>query len=242
MTAAVVGVTGARGGAGASVVAAALARGAARGRRVPVCLVDLAAVGGGLDLLLGVEDAPGVRWTDLEDARGRLDGEDLAARLPRWDRVHVVSGTRAGGPPAGAVADVVAALADWCTARGGVVVLDLPRDVGSLAVRGLLDATTEVLVVTPLDVPAVAGAAAARDRLPDDGPPVALVVRGPAPAGLSRAEVADAVGLEVAEHVRWDRGVAIGVERGLGPCAGRGPLERAGRRLAARYLGPGGRG
>src|SRR5690606_10448493 len=83
MGGAVVAVVGARGGAGASVVAASLGRAAGR-RRGPVGLVDLALVGGGLDVLLGVEQDPGVRWPDLADARGRLDGEDLLARLPRW--------------------------------------------------------------------------------------------------------------------------------------------------------------
>ncbi|MBD5785318.1 pilus assembly protein FlpE [Cellulosimicrobium terreum] len=251
---AVVGVTGARGGAGASVVAASVARGAVRrvGPGGPVCLVDLTGSGGGLDVLLGLESVPGVRWPDLHDARGRLDGEDLAARLPHWSGVAVVSGSGAHGPagavgPDGsagaagdAVLDVVAALADSCTARGGLLVLDLPRAGLVVGAPGhaLLDACTELLVVTPLDVPAVAGAVGVRERV--GGVPAALVVRGPAPGGLSGAEVADAVGLEVATRVGRDRGVALGIERGLGPCAGPGPLVRAGRRLAARYLAPGG--
>ena len=231
---AVVGVVGARGGAGASVVAAALARGAAR-RRVRTCLVDLALVGGGLDVLLGVEAQPGVRWPDLSDARGRLDGDELLARLPRWSGVPVVSTERGSGPDPAALVDVVAALAEVTAAHAGVLVLDVDRAAlaSGAGVPGLLEACDEVLVVAPLDVLAVAGAAAVRDRL--DGP-AALVVRRPAPGRLSGAEVADAVGLDVAATVRWDRGLAGAIERGAGPCAARGPVERAGRELAARYV------
>lgn len=235
MGGAVVAVVGARGGAGASVVAASLARAVAR-RRAPACLVDLALVGGGLDVLLGIEQDAGVRWPDLADARGRLDGEDLLARLPRWGTVPVVSTERGGGPEPTALADVVAALAEVTSARAGVLVLDVDRAaVGSGAAgAGLLVACDEVLVVTPLDVTGVAGAAAVRDRV--DGP-AALVVRGPAPGRLAGGEVADAVGLDVAATVGWDRALAGAVERGQGPCVGRGPVVRAGRELATRYLG-----
>ena len=68
----VLGVVGARGGVGASTLAAALA---ARGaRRTASVLVDLDAAAPGLDLLVGLEDDPGVRWPDLAGAAGAIDG------------------------------------------------------------------------------------------------------------------------------------------------------------------------
>jgi len=235
-TGSVVGVVGARGGAGASVVAAALALAAAR-RRVQACLVDLADAGGGLDLLLGVEGEPGVRWPDLDDARGRLDGADLLDRLPVWCGVGVVSATPDGAAAPGSTVDVVAALAESVVPAGGLVVLDVARGTlaGGRPAGDLLAACDEVLVVTPLDVPAVGGAVAVGRLLA--GRPAALVVRRPAPGRLSGAEVAHAVGLDVAATVGWDRRVAAAVERGHGPCPRGGPLERAGRALARRYLG-----
>lgn len=231
---AVVGVVGARGGAGASVVAASLAR--AAGRRAPACLVELAGGGAGIDVLLGVEGVPGVRWPDLDDARGRLDGDDLLERLPTWDGVAVVSATTEGGPAADAVVDVVAALAETVVPRDGTVVLDLGHGalLAGTPAHEVLGACEEVLVVTPLDVPAVGGAAVLAARL---AVPAALVVRHPAPGRLSPAEVAHAVGLDVAATLRHDRRVAGAVERGHGPCAGRGPVERVGRVLARRYAG-----
>lgn len=66
----VVTVVGGRGGAGASVLATALAVTASRaGART--LLVDADPLGGGLDLLLGHEEVAGLRWPDLADAAGR---------------------------------------------------------------------------------------------------------------------------------------------------------------------------
>ncbi|MEK8226043.1 cellulose synthase operon protein YhjQ/BcsQ [Oerskovia sp. M15] len=123
---AVVGVVGACGGAGTSMVAAALADGLRRAGRRPV-LVDLATRGGGIDVALGIDDHEGPRWADLRDARGSVDGPALAGLLPAWRSVPVLSAHR--GDPAvlddGVVVDVCSALADACD----VLVLDLPQRV-----------------------------------------------------------------------------------------------------------------
>ena len=149
-----------------------------------------------------------------------------------------MSTERGGGPEPAAHADVVAALAEVTAARSGLLVLDVDRAALGTGAAGaaLLDACDEVLVVTPLDVTGVAGAAAVRDHVAG---PAALVLRRPAPGRLAPAEVAEAVGLDVAATVGWDRTLAGAVERGQGPCVGRGAVVRAGRELAARYAGPG---
>ena len=87
----VLAVVGGRGGAGASVLAAAVAvRAAADGD--PVLLVDCDPLGGGLDLVLGAEDAAGPRWPELTLAAA-------GCRPPRCARPcpHHRSGRR---PPA----------------------------------------------------------------------------------------------------------------------------------------------
>lgn len=86
-------VAGGRGGAGASVVAAGLAMtGARRGERV--LLTDADPLGGGLDLVLGVEDCPGARWPDFLDRHGRLSATALRAALPRVDDLAVLAWQR----------------------------------------------------------------------------------------------------------------------------------------------------
>ena len=61
--ASVVGVVGAGGGAGASTVAAGLAAANARRGRQSL-LVDADPLGGGIDLLMGCEGVPGLRWPE----------------------------------------------------------------------------------------------------------------------------------------------------------------------------------
>ena len=65
---AVVAVMAGRGGAGASLFATALAQTAA-----DALLVDADPWSGGIDLVVGSEDEPGLRWPDLALERGRLE-------------------------------------------------------------------------------------------------------------------------------------------------------------------------
>jgi secretion/DNA translocation related CpaE-like protein len=240
-TATVVGVVGARGGAGASTVAVALADGLRRaGRRA--LLVDLATRSGGIDVLLGVDHLDGPRWPDLRAARGSVDGPALAGLLPAWRRVPVLSAHRAD-PVAlddGIVLDVCAALADACD----LLVLDLPRSVleqradgqGGADPAALVTACDALLLVTPLDLPSVAGAVAATALATEHGVGRALrlVARRPAPGRLDPWEVSDVVGPPLAAVVGWDRTLAARVDRGDGPdVRPRTPLGRAGAALAA---------
>lgn len=222
----VVGVVGARGGAGASSLAAALARTLAT--TTATALVDLDRACGGLDVLLGLESADGVRWPDLADARGDVDGDDLVALLPRWGACAVLSADRSRPhpPEPAVVADVLHAL----SRSVGALVLDLDRSavVAGESVAAVCDT---LLVVTPRDLRATAGAVALRSVLAVPGADVGLVLRGPSPGGLGAAEVAEAVGLPVVATLPVDRRLAVGTEHGGLPATG--ALARAVRRLAA---------
>jgi len=231
----VIGVVGARGGVGASSLAAALARRLARGGRHgagasgSVALADLDGAGGGIDVLLGVEGAEGLRWPDLHGARGEVSGTDLTALLPRWSGVTVLSADRArpGAPRAEVVADVLDALA----ASHDEVVLDLDR--GALAGCGPLARCAVVLVLAARDLRSVAGVLALRGAVLAAVPDVRLVVRGPAPGGLGVLEMAHVVDLPVAASMGPQPGLDAALERGGGPVPRRrSPLARAVDRLA----------
>lgn len=225
-----VAVVGARGGAGASSFAAALAREVAsreragrrgRGRRRrDAVLVDLA-TGPGLDVLLGLEHEPGPRWSELA-LGAAVVGEDL----PEWAGVRVLSRDRALPVPGAAVrAEVVAGLAR----TGATVVLDVGT---SDADAALLAGADTVLIVTPRDVRAAAGVLRRRDELAGSHPDVRLVVRGPAPGGLGALELAHVADLPVAAAGRADRRLDSALEHGLGPPP-RGALARLAARVAA---------
>jgi secretion/DNA translocation related CpaE-like protein len=219
----VVGVVGGRGGAGASTLAAALAVTALRTGLAPM-LVDADPLGGGLDLLLGGERVPGLRWPGLADSRGRVARDALTNALPvvadltvlSWDR-H-----RSAAIPPEAMQSVLDA-----GARGrDLVIVDLPR-FPDPAAEVVLAGADVVLMIVPAEVRAAAAAAcvasAVRTRCPD----VRLIVRGPAPAGLEASVVASAVGLPLAGVLRPEPGLAIALERGEPPARrGTGPLAR----------------
>lgn len=221
----VVGVVAGRGGGGASTLAAALARQLAR--RTATALVDLDRASGGIDVLLGLEGADGVRWPDLADARGEVSGADVLALLPRWGSCAVLSADRArpGPPEPAVVADVLHAL----TLATGALVLDLDR-AAVVAGESLVEACDAVLVVAPRDLRTVAGILAMRPHL-GDGVAASLVVRGPAPGGLGTAELAEAVDLPVLARLPTDRRVLAALERGGVPTGGR--TTRAAARIVA---------
>ncbi len=214
----VIGVVGARGGAGASTLAALVA--ARASRRTATVLVDLDAPGGGIDVLVGLEQDAGARWPDLAHARGDVDGRDVVALLPRWGRVAVLScdRSRPGPVDAATAADVVGAVA----AASGCVVVDLGR--ATVPAAGpVLGRCDRVALVAGRDLRSVAGALALRGAFGDVA--VGLVVRGPAPGGLGCGELAEAVGVPLLWAGRADRGLPRAAEQGLVPS--RGPAGRA---------------
>jgi secretion/DNA translocation related CpaE-like protein len=206
----VVGVMGGRGGAGASVLAVALAVTSAR-RGLGTTLIDLDPLGGGIDLLLGAEDCPGLRWPDFADTRGRLASAALRDALPErhgltvlsWGRGHVVT------IPPPAVRAVVSA-----ARRGGdAVVLDMPRRLDA-ATEEALELCTCTLLVVPAEVRAVAAAARVALGLTAVTADVRVVVRGPSLSGLGAVEVSDALGLPVVAEMESEPHLDDRLDRG----------------------------
>lgn len=220
----VLGVIGGCGGAGASLLAVALAL-AAR----DALLVDLDPWGGGIDLLVGGETAPGLRWPDLALQGGRLNWSAVRDALPRHRGISMLSGTRRSceldAAPVEAVVDA--------GRRGGVtVVCDLPRRLTDAA-QAALHAADLVVVVSPCDVRACAATAAMAPVLAAINPNVGLVVRGPSPGGLRAAEVADIAGLPLLASMRAEPQLAGRVEKGGLRPGRRSALTVAARRVLA---------
>ncbi|HEX6446759.1 MAG TPA: septum site-determining protein Ssd [Streptosporangiales bacterium] len=226
-------VVGGRGGAGASTTAAALALTAMRmGMRS--FLVDGDPLGGGIDLVLGGEDTDGLRWPDLVQTRGRVSGSALRAALPRIDELHVLSwdrGDRLDVPPEAMRA--VLAAGSRCS---DVVVADLPRRIDDAAAEALTGSTTALLVV-PAEVRAVASAARVARAVRAHAADVRLLVRGPAPTGLTAETIASSLDLPLAGDVAADHGLPVALDRGefaLG--RGRGGLGRFCKEFLARLV------
>lgn len=250
-------VVGGRGGAGASVFAAALALVALRRWRRAL-LVDCDPLGGGLDYLLGAEEVTGLRWPQLGLSGGRVAATALHDALPAVSadggRLTVLSCGRDRSLPNGSAlngsafngsalngsafngwgpdgwepsAEAVAAVVDAGRRSGDTVVCDLPRHLPDAAVAALSRADLVVLVV-PAEVRACAAAVPVLDRLQALGAPVRLVVRGPSPGGLLPVDVSRALGLPVLTAMRPAAGLAAALDAGRLPIRStRSPLARA---------------
>ncbi|OLT14018.1 septum formation initiator [Pseudonocardia sp. CNS-139] len=229
---AVLGVVGGRGGAGASVFAAAVAVAAVReGERT--LLVDCDPLGGGLDLVLGAEAISGLRWPDIDVGSGRVPARALHDALPAppvsrdagTGSLSVLSCDRSGhGPSPAAVMSVI----DAGHRAGEVVVCDLPRYPTDAAVAAI-GATDLVAVVVPADVRSCASAGRVAAVLAEHGALAGLVVRGPSPGGFDAGEVSRALGLPLLAEMRPQSGLAAALERGSDAFRLRGPLAGAAR-------------
>ncbi|MGD9517503.1 CpaE-like family protein [Mycolicibacterium austroafricanum] len=226
----VVAVLAGRGGGGASVFATAVAKVATE-----ALLIDGDPWGGGLDLVLGSETEPGLRWPDLSLAGGRVSFSALRDALPTRHGVYVLSGSRAlSGTHSSNDIDAAAlgAVID-AGSRGGVtVVCDVARRPTPASETAVASADLVVLV-TPADVRSCAAAAATAQWVAGGNPNAGVVVRGPSPGGLRSVDVARIVGLPVLASMRPQPGIDTLLERGGLRVRPHSPLARAAREVLA---------
>lgn len=148
----VISIIGGSGGAGASTFAANLAS-IAITQGMSSVVIDLDQLGGGIDLILGAEEIPGTRWTDIDPGAGRIAADTLTAALPKVNGVSFLSQGRANSHAV--PLEVVAAVIDAARRAFDLVVLDLPRDTSEC--NGLLIGQSLVTcVVTRNHVRAIA--------------------------------------------------------------------------------------
>lgn len=232
-----VAVLGGCGGAGASVLATAIAlTGARQGQQC--LLLDCDPLGGGLDLAVGAESDSGLRWSGLSVSGGRVAAGALSDALPGRrvgsGSVTLLSCDR-DDVPTGMTPESVRAVVDAGRRAGRTVVCDVPRSVTDTSTAALREADLTIVVV-PAEVRACAAAARTVAGFADSIGTVRAVVRGPAPGGLKVADVERAVGIDVLTAMRSHPAVSSAVDRS-GLCsarvAARGPLARVGREVLA---------
>ena len=242
----VVSVLGGCGGAGASLLAVALALAGERAGR-STALLDADPLGCGSDLYLGCdqEPHPGPRdragrtgWNDLLRRSGHVPWRDLRPGLPGTPGISVLTWTR-GHEPSGPLT-VGAVRAALSSARSGadLVVADLPRSFDPATVV-FLNRSELVLLVVPADVPSVAAASRVLSRLREEARAVRVVVRG-ARGELSADVVAHSLKAVLGADLPPEPGLARLLAAGdVPPRHPRSPMARFSDRLVAGLRTPG---
>lgn len=221
-----VGVIGASGGAGASTLAAALGLTAAR-RGNTALLVDVDRLGGGVELTVGCEAAPGLRWGDVAATRGRVSSPALRSALPSAEGLAVLS----WGQDSDADLDPTAVVGVLTAGQRGtdVVIVDLPRHLDE-AMRAAVQVVDTVLLVSTADIGSMAGARRLLRLLEAWCGDIRLAVRQRRGDGLAPESVASTLRLPVAAALPTRRSIFRSIDEGLGPLS-RGGLEQRCSRL-----------
>lgn len=223
----VLAVVGGRGGAGASVLAAAIAVAGVQ-QAMATMLVDADPLGGGLDLAVGAEQVDGLRWPALAGTRGRLPSAALTDALPALGELTVLSWDRDDAEEVSP--EAMATVLDAGCRSSDLVVVDLPRRLDPASRVALSRATTTLLVV-PAEVRACAAAARVAAHLQPECVDLRLVVRGPGPGRLAPTAVEDALGIPLVAYLRTEPSVGDALERGEPPGRRNGALGRVARDL-----------
>lgn len=198
----VIAFIGGSGGVGASVIATAVANLAGE----TAVLIDLDPLGGGVDLLLASEAAPGQRWNELQHVRGPLDHTDFRPiKVPGGPDVLSHGRSFTDVATAAACAVIEAARHDH-----SLVVLDLPRHFADHDVLGLVD---ELFLVVGGNVRACASASINAQRLMKLHHRVSAVVR----TSNDAIRIAEFLHLPLAAEVLWEPRLDHDIDSGIAP-------------------------
>ena len=223
------------GGAGASITAAASSL--VLSREKPICLVDADALAGGIDLVLGMETEPGLRWQDFSAADGRLDGAALYEALPSCPRspaLKVLTWTRSRTPETAynhASAATKFDSADRpgrtdrphdvrhiastisCLIHAGItVIVDCPNQVEYVTTLGAL--ADDTVIILPASVRAIAAGGHLASVCAQAGFTPSLAVRHQQHRDISVEEVEYALDLPIAGEIEYCKKVAHEIDVG----------------------------
>lgn len=217
-------ITGATGGTGTSLLAAALAY--ELSTHNPTVLLDTHFGGAGLEVILGMEDTPGVKWPDLHDARGALDWKHLETQLPTWRGIPVVTCART--TPVFPTSSTTGTVLASAVAAGRNVIVDAPPSI----VHNHHHLLTHHVVLAPRNVRGVAGATALAG-LPTPGGGRSVVTSFHRPVSMTPQQLARYARLPLVGEWPHVRGLPEAVEHGATVLEFPRAVHRAAQRVLA---------
>lgn len=203
----VLAVVGGTGGVGTSTFAVNLALTAAEdGRRA--LLIDADPLGGGLDLLLGIEDSTGARWSSIDPGPGRLSPRQVEAALPHVGAVALL----AADTPRPVEARVAASVVDAGRRGFDTVVIDCPS-AGDAHIGTWLAVADRVIVVACAHVRGAAATSRVVQRLSSLGVHAEVVI-AESTKGVPPEEVAAALGVSASATIPFIPSMAARADEG----------------------------
>lgn len=195
------------GGAGASYVAAATATLLAQ--RTDTAIIDADPAAGGIDLLFGVEQVAGTRWSDVSQAPGAGFTESLISALPQAANVRILSGSGEHRLAEKSLISVV----DTFRQHLSFTVIDFARtSVSDFNFAQELCDELFLVATTSVRSCAVLSQLAGHESLQNMG----LIIRQVPGSGLEALQVAAAANVGIRSIVPYDIKIVELVEQGLG--------------------------
>lgn len=206
----IIGVIGATGGLGASLISSSLAVMFAQSDKT-VALAETNFCSGGLDVLWGIEESKGTRWADLIYPSGRISPQDLYRSLPKASGVSVLSTDSQDGRMPASYSEILSDLSQAVD----VLIIDLAKtpDAG---ITELLELCTDLIIVTGSTIRSTS----ATNQLMQLASKLAsakLIVRMIPGTGLDAQNVSKTLGLQLLGTVTTDQKVVEHLEQGLNP-------------------------
>jgi len=159
---------------------------------------------------MGCEQAAGMRWTDITNLQGSVDGAELFNSLIVSHAIHVLAPKRGKFEvDSSKILTLIETLASACD----VVLVDAPRMTEELT-QSLISLSDDVLLVMPTTVRASSLVTTVKERFADVR--CGLVVRQVPGSGLTPIGVAQAVDIPLRATLPTDARVVEQVEQGLG--------------------------
>ena len=219
----VVSVVGGSGGAGASITAAALVL-SARSRGQRCVLVDADHESSGADLLLGLDETPGLRWHHLSPSAGPPPGEQLFSSLPRSGECAVI--TRDRGDRSGLDISLIRSTIRALHGVVDLIVVDIPR--GAIELRAELAVESDVVfVVVTCDLRGATSARPVVDSIRDHAD-VRLLARRSRGDSLTPPDIREWLDLPLGAVLPNESGITSSIDRGEPICG-----QRRSRLIAA---------
>lgn len=200
------------GGAGASLLSAGLAF-HARQLFSDVVLVDLDENSAGLDVVLGIETAPGMRWQDFHSLTGSISGSDILRGLPARDGVALLTHNDSETLPDKLLRDTII---QQLRGVSGLVIIDFPRFTNQISATEILKQCDVAFVVTPSTVRGSASTKKGIAHISKHVKNVELVIRNLPGTNLDALKIAQSLDVPLAGVVNSDPRIVEQIEQGFG--------------------------